>query len=82
MNGLGSGLSQWRDDMYKLYFILNGKREKQGEFQTLEEAEKHMKLLIDTKSRIKSWYIRKHQQDNHIFYDYGAHNAEYIVEVV
>lgn len=67
--------------MYKLYFILNGKREKQGEFSTLEEAEKYMMLLIDSKSRIKSWYIRKHQQDHHIFYDYGAHNAEYIVEV-
>ncbi|CAM2760206.1 Uncharacterised protein [Streptococcus acidominimus] len=67
--------------MYKLYFILNGKRKKQGEFSTLEEAEKHMMMLIDNKSRIKSWYIVKRQKDNHIFYDYGAHNAEYIVEV-
>ncbi|WP_438836260.1 hypothetical protein [Streptococcus pluranimalium] len=36
---------------------------------------------IKTIKHIKSWYIRKHQNDHHIFYDYGAHNAKYIVEV-
>lgn len=67
--------------MYKLYSMRNGKFENKGEFSTLEEAEKHMKLLIDAQSRVKSWYIRKHQKGRHIYYDYGAHNAKYIVEV-
>lgn len=48
----------------------------------IEEAEKHMQLLIDTKSRIKSWYIRKSIRAKSTVYDYGAHNAFYEIKEV
>lgn len=69
--------------MYKLYFrINNNEPELQGTFATGAEAEKHMQYLIDTKSRIKSWYIRKLQRDGYWLYDYGAHNAFYMIKEV
>lgn len=68
---------------YKLFFTLNqNEPELQGIFDTIEEAEKHMQLLIDTKSRIKSWYIRKTVRVKGITYDYGAHNAFYEIKEV
>lgn len=68
---------------YNLFFTLNqNEPELQGIFDTIEEAEKHMLLLIDTKSRIKSWYIRKSAHDDCIRYDYGAHNAFYEIKEV
>ncbi|HFU3947141.1 TPA: hypothetical protein ACGPAJ_001805 [Streptococcus suis] len=67
--------------MYKLYFrINNNEPELQGTFDTEAEAEKHMQYLIDTKSRIKCWYIRKIQCDGYWLYDYGAHNAFYMIK--
>lgn len=68
---------------YKLFFTLNqNEPELQGIFDTIEEAEKHMQLSIDTKSRIKSWYIRKTVRGKVITYDYGAHNAFYEIKEV
>ncbi len=68
---------------YKLFFTLNqNEPELQGTFDTIEEAEKHMQLLIDTKSRIKSWYIRKSIRAKSTVYDYGAHNAFYEIKEV
>ncbi|WP_230334752.1 hypothetical protein [Streptococcus suis] len=50
--------------MFELYFRINDNEpELQGTFDTAVEAEKYMQRLIDTKSRIKSWYIRKAQRD-------------------
>ncbi|HFI0150693.1 TPA: hypothetical protein ACGO3A_001206 [Streptococcus suis] len=67
--------------MYKLYFrINNNEPELQGTFDTEAEAEKHIQYLIDSKSRIKSWYIRKIQRDGYWLYDYGAHNAFYMIK--
>lgn len=52
--------------MYKLYFLINGNEPNlQGTFDTEAEAEEYMQHLIDTKSRIKSWYIRKLQRDGY-----------------
>lgn len=67
---------------YNLFFLINDKQQLQGTFDTIEEAEKHMQLLIDTKSRIKSWYIRKMVRGKIITYDYGAHNAFYEIKEV
>ncbi|WP_449456118.1 hypothetical protein [Streptococcus suis] len=67
--------------MYKLYFrIDNNEPELQGTFDTEAEAEEYMQYLIDTKSRIKCWYIRKLQRDGYWLYDYGAHNAFYMIK--
>ena len=68
---------------FELYFQINDNEpELQSVFDTKAEAEKHMQRLIDSKSRIKSWYIREIQHDDHWVYDYGAHNAFYIVKEV
>lgn len=68
---------------YKLFFTLNqNEPELQGTFDTIEEAEKHMQLLIDTKSRIKLWYICKSIRAKSTVYDYGAHNAFYEIKEV
>ncbi|HEL1773789.1 TPA: hypothetical protein TXV11_002461, partial [Streptococcus suis] len=65
----------------ELYFRINGNEpELQGAFDTEVEAEKYMQRLIDTKSRIKSWYIRKIQREGYWLYDYGAHNAFYMIK--
>lgn len=67
--------------MFELYFQINDNEpELQSAFDTKAEAEKHMQRLIDSKSRIKSWYIREIQHDGYWLYDYGAHNAFYIVK--
>ncbi|HFU4025608.1 TPA: hypothetical protein ACGO0F_001316 [Streptococcus suis] len=67
--------------MYKLYFrINNNEPELQGTFDTKAEAEKAMQYLIDSKSKIKSWYIRKLLRDGYWLYDYGAHNAFYMIK--
>ena len=69
--------------MFELYFQLNdNEAELQGAFDTKAEAEKHMQLLIDARSRIKSWYIRKVQCKGYWLYDYGAHNAFYLIKEV
>ncbi|HEM3698928.1 TPA: hypothetical protein U1C85_002014 [Streptococcus suis] len=69
--------------MYELHFkINNNKPVLQGTFDTEAEAEEYMQHLIDTKSRIKSWYIRKLQRDGYWWYDYGAHNAFYTIKEV
>lgn len=69
--------------MYGLYFKTNNNKPVlQGTFDTEAEAEKHMQYLIDTKSRIKSWYIRKLQRDGYWLYDYGSHNAFYMIKEV
>lgn len=69
--------------MFELYFRINDNEpELQGTFDTEVEAEKYMQRLIDTRSRIKSWYIRKIQRDGYWLYDYGAHNAFYTIKEV
>ncbi len=69
--------------MYKLYFRINGNEpDLQGTFDTEAEAEEYMQHLIDTRSRIKSWYIRKIQREGYWLYDYGAHNAFYMIKEV
>ncbi|WP_159583972.1 hypothetical protein [Streptococcus halichoeri] len=68
---------------YNLFFTLNQKEPQlQGTFDSIEKAERHMQLLIDTKSRIKSWYIRKSVRGKVATYDYGAHNAFYEIKEV
>ena len=68
---------------FELYFQINDNEpELQSVFDTKAEAEKHMQRLIDSKSRIKSWYIREIQHDGYWLYDYGAHNAFYMVKEV
>ncbi|HHT7803002.1 TPA: hypothetical protein ACT2HZ_000551 [Streptococcus suis] len=69
--------------MFELYFQINdNKPELQGTFDTEAEAEKYMQHLIDSKSRIKCWYIRKIQRDGYWLYDYGARNAFYTIKEV
>ena len=69
--------------MFELYFKINyNEPELQSVFDTKAEAEKHMQRLIDSKSRIKSLYIREIQHDGYWLYDYGAHNAFYMVKEV
>ena len=66
---------------FELYFQINDNEpEIQSAFDTKVEAEKYMQRLIDSKSRIKSWYIRKIQRDGYWLYDYGAHNAFYMIK--
>lgn len=68
---------------FELYFQINDNEpELQSAFDTKAEAEKYMQRLIDSKSRIKSWYIRKIQRDGYWLYDYGAHNAFYMIKEV
>lgn len=68
---------------FELYFQINDNEpELQSVFDTKAEAEKYMQRLIDSKSRIKSWYIRKIQRDGYWLYDYGAHNAFYMIKEV
>ena len=69
--------------MFELYFQINDNEpELQSAFDTKAEAEKHMQRLIDSRSRIKSWYIRKIQRDGYWLYDYGARNAFYMVKEI
>lgn len=43
--------------MFELYFQINDNEpELQSVFDTKAEAEKYMQRLIDSRSRIKSWY--------------------------
>ena len=69
--------------MFELYFQINDNEpELQSAFDTKAEAEKYIQRLIDSRSRIKSWYIRKIQRDGYWLYDYGAHNAFYMIKEV
>ena len=68
---------------FELYFQINDNEpELQSVFDTKAEAEKHMQRLIDSKSRIKSWYIREIRHEGYWLYDYGAHNAFYMIKEV
>lgn len=66
--------------MFRLYWIVEGKRYFRGSFDTFEKAIDKMNWIIDTESNIKSHYIRMWEDDIRVYIDYGAHNSKFIIE--